>query len=206
MTRRMRDRRMRDRTSRRMRDRNYDRAMDYEYYGPEYPSRYDYRSNERYSSSRMGRDSEYDREHSMDYNYYEPMRDYARGRGYTRSRDYRGRDRRYDYGSEEYLTDDELMEWSKDLMQDVEEKDKAFFSKENMERKAKDMGIEFKEFTFPELYTATLMQYTDYHKTLDTGNMDLYVRMAKDWLCDEDAELQYGEKLASYYDNIVEGM
>lgn len=198
MTRRMRDRRMRDRAFRRMRDRNYDRAMDYEYYGPEYPSRYDYRSNERYSSSRMGRESEYDREHSMDYNYYEPMR--------RSHRDYRGRDMRYDYGSDEYLSDDELMEWSKDLMRDVEEKDKPYFSKENMERKAKDMGIEFKEFTFPELYTTALMQYSDYHKTLGTGNMDLYVRMAKDWLCDEDAELQYGEKLASYYDNIVEGM
>ncbi len=193
----MRDRRMRDRASRRMmRDRNYGRSMDYEYYGPEYPTRYDYRSDERLSGSRMGRDSEYDREHSMDYNYYEPMR---------RSRDYRGRDMRYDYGSDEYLSDDELMEWSKDLMRDVEEKDKPYFSKENMERKAKDMGIEFKEFTFPELYTTALMQYTDYHKTLGTGNMDLYVRMAKDWLCDEDAELQYGEKLASYYDNIVEG-
>lgn len=197
MTRRMmRDRRMRDRASRRMmRDRNYGRSMDYEYYGPEYPTRYDYRSDERRSSSRMGRDSEYDREHSMDYNYYEPMR---RSR-----RDYRGRDMRYDYGSEAYLSDDELMEWSKDLMRDVEEKDKPYFSKENMERKAKDMGIEFKEFTFPELYTTALMQYTDFHKTLGTGNMDLYVRMAKDWMDDPDSELQYGEKLAKYYDEII---
>ena len=197
MPRRMRDRRMRDRASRRMRERDYNYGRtDYGYYGPEYSTRYDYRSNEIPAHSRMGRDSEYDREHSMDYNYYEPMR---------RIRDYRARDMRYDYGSDEYLSDDELMEWSKDLMRDVEEKDKPYFSKENMERKAKDMGIEFKEFTFPELYTTALMQYTDYHKTLGTGNMDLYVRMAKDWLCDEDAELQYGEKLASYYDNIVEG-
>ena len=197
MTRRMmRDRRMRDRASRRMmRDRNYGRSMDYGYYGPEYPTRYDYRSDERRSGSRMGRDSEYDREHSMDYNYYEPMR---RSR-----RDYRGRDMRYDYGSDEYLSDDELMEWSKDLMRDVEEKDKPYFSKENMERKAKDMGIEFKEFTFPELYTTALMQYVDYGKTLGKGNLDIYILMAKDFLEDDDSNLQFGEKLASYYDNII---
>lgn len=197
MARRIRDRRMRDRASRRMRDRNYGRSMDYEYYGPEYPSRHDYRSYDRRSQSRMGGDIEYDREYSVDYNYYEPIR---------RRKDYRGRDMRYDYGSEEYLTDDELMEWSKELMHEVEEKDKPYFTKENMEKKAREMGIDFKDFTFAELYTTALMQYTDYHKTLGTMNMDLYVRMAKDWLCDEDAELQYGEKLASYYDNIVEGM
>lgn len=203
MPRRMRDRRMRDRASRRMRDRNYGRSMDYEYYGPEYPSRYDYRSNERRSQSRMGRDSEYDREHYMDYNFYEPIRDY-RGRDYAKRRDYaRGRDRGYDYGSADYLEDEELMEWSKELMEDVEEKDKAYFSKENITKKAKELGITFEEFTFPELYATVLMQYTDFHKTLGTANMDLYVKMAKEWLDDPDSELQYGEKLAKYYDEII---
>ena len=198
MARRMRDRRMRDRASRRMRDRAYGRSMDYGYYGPEYHSRHDYRTNERQQSSRMGRDYEYDREHSMDYNYYDPVNDYARGRS--------RRDMRYDYGSDEYLSDDELMDWSKDLMHEVEEKDKPYFTKDNMERRAKDLGIDFKDFTFAELYTTALMMYTDFGKTLGTSNMDIFVRLAKDWLCDEDAELQYGEKLASYYDNIVEGM
>ena len=194
MTRRiMRDRRrMReDRRSRRRDYNSYGFGNDYHYDYPEYDSRYDYRGNEERKNQRMGRDHEYGREHSMDYHYYDPYM----------TRDYRGR---RDYKAEEdYLTDEELMEWSKKLMRDIPEKDRPYFTKDNMERKANEMGIGFNDFTFSELYVATLMQYTDYSKTLGTGNMDLYVRMAKDWLCDEDSELQYGEKLAAYYDEII---
>ena len=223
MPRRMRDmarRRMsRDRASRRGRDRGYD----YDYNGPEY----DFARGGR-SQSSGGRDSARGRGgRDSGYIYYEPLDDYGydmvRGRGRDRARggdrargrrdygdygDYaRGRDRGYDGEYDgDYLEDEDLMEWSKELLDEVEEKDKPYFSKENMERKAKEMGIEFKEFTFPELYTTALMMYTDYNKTLRTANMDLYVRLAKDWLCDEDAEVQYGEKLAAYYESIVEGM
>lgn len=216
-------RRMRDRASRRGRD----MRNDYEYYGPEY----DFARGGRSQSGRggdyargRGRDSARGRDSG--YIYYEPMEDFgydmARGRGGDRARgrdmargrrdygdygDYaRGRDRGYDGEYDgEYLEDEDLMEWSKELLDEVEEKDKPYFTKENIEKKAKELGIEFKEFTMPELYTTTLMLYNDYCKTLGSANMDLYVRLAKDWLCDEDAELQYGEKLASYYDNIVEG-
>jgi len=195
----MRDKR-RMREDRRSRRRDYASGNDYGYGYTEYNSMGDYRRDRRRQSSRMGRDGEYDREHSMDYNYYEPymsMRDYG---------DYR-RDRRRDYrdraSEEDYLSDEELMEWSKELLMAVPEKDKPYFTKDNMEKRAKEMGVNYKDFTFSELYTAALMLYNDYSKTLGTANMDLYIRMAKDFFEDDDAELQGSEKLATYYDEIV---
>lgn len=166
--------------SRRTRRGRYARSMDYGYYSPEYYTRHDYRANERRRSTRMGRNSQRRDEYGVgDY---------------------------YDYGhNDDYLTETELMEWSKDLLADVADKEKAYFSRENIEKKARDMGLTSNDYTFPELYTATLMCYTDYHNTLGTGNMDLYLRLAKDFLLDEDAELQGGEKLCAYYDTIVDG-
>lgn len=111
----------------------------------------------------------------------------------------------YDYGEdeEEVLDDRELMDWSKKLLKEVDHNYKDFFTVDNIEKRAKEMGIDFKDFTFSEFYTTVLMVFTDYNKTLGAGNMDTYLRLAKDWLCDEDAEVQYGEKLAKYYDEIV---
>lgn len=111
----------------------------------------------------------------------------------------------YDYGEdeEEVLDDRELMDWSKKLLKEIDHNYKDFFTVDNIEKRAKEMGIDFKDFTFSEFYTTVLMVFTDYNKTLGAGNMDTYLRLAKDWLCDEDAEVQYGEKLAKYYDEIV---
>lgn len=110
----------------------------------------------------------------------------------------------YDYGEDEEVLDErELMDWSKKLLKEVDQNYKDYFTVDNIEKKAKDLGIDFKEFTFSEFYTTVLMMFTDYFKTLGAGNMDTYLRLAKDWLCDEDAEVQYGEKLAKYYDEIV---
>lgn len=191
MRRRMRD--MRDRARRRRR--SYDMAI-----------------------RRRDDDREY-RSRRSSSDYLQP--DYAeRGMGYERRRE---RDRHYDYphaesygwgddygydydDGEEYLTDDELMEWSKDLLHEVEDKDKVFFTKDNIEQKAQIHGIHFDDdYTFAEFYTAALMAYTDYKDTLGTGNMDTFLLLAKDWLEDDDAELQGGEKLAAYYDKIVCG-
>lgn len=35
------------------------------------------------------------------------------------------------------------------------------------------------------------------------ANTDMYLKMAKDFLEDKDAGVKFGEKLAAYYDNIV---
>lgn len=144
----------------------------------------------------------------MGDHYQMGMRDYTRGmRDYRGGRDYTNNmnDYRRDYGEPEYLDDEELMEWSKDLLMQVPETHKAFFSKENIERKAKEMGVKFNEYTFPEFYTTALMKFTDHSKTLGTANMDIYLRMAVEFLEDEDAELRGSEKLAVYYDKIVCG-
>lgn len=145
-----------------------------------------------------------------EYTYYPENSDYRRRSRYDMRRDYAGQmsgDYRGDYNSSDYrLSENELMEWSKDLYEMVDPQDKYYFSKENFDRRMKDMGYESRDYTMPELYTAALMCYTDYGKALGSHNLDDYLKMGKAFLCDDDAELQYGEKLAAYYDNIVEGM
>lgn len=132
---------------------------------------------------------------------YEMMMDYARGgRGSRGSRDRAS----YDYDSGDYLSDEELYRWAEKLKQETDEKGKAFFSKENIKKKAEEMGIKFDKFTFEEFYVAVLMVYTDYCKTIGNANMNIYLALAKDWLCDEDVDVKYGEKLATYYDYVVD--
>lgn len=118
-------------------------------------------------------------------------------------------DRRYplyeDYGEDDcYLDEDELMQWAKRLMREVPDNDKGMFSKEMIEHKAKEMGIEFgKDFTFAEFYATAIMLYTDFRKVLGGGNIDLYVRLAQAWLMDDDIDIDAGEKLCAYYESIV---
>ena len=163
------------------------------------------------------------------YGYHQPfymdrgdMRDYSGKEYYIRSRDAMdyGMDSRRDYGDydmrdsrdyrdynkkKQYLTDKEIEHWSEKLKREVEEKDKQFFTKEHIKKRAEEMGIKFDKFNLEEFYVTVLMMYTDYCKTLGTANMDIYLRLAKDWLCDEDIAVKYGEKLSAYHDYIVEG-
>lgn len=142
-----------------------------------------------------------------------PQQDYRGGRdyGYDYNYDMRGRSRDYgyydmagDYG--ENLTKEEIDHWKSKLLKEVDEKDKPFFNKETFNQRAKSMGIQMGEnFTEDELCLTTLMMLTDYKKTLGTANMDIYVRLAKDWLEDKDVSVKGGEKLAVYHDCIVEG-
>lgn len=188
------------------RDRNY--GSDYGYEQDYAENRMDYERSMRYDRGHSGRMSDY-ADYEDDYgDYARRGRDRARGRdynrGYDRARNY---DRNYDYGYDYGMLDDrQLMKWSKRLLEEVDDKDKQMFSLENIEKKAKEMGIKFDKFSMEEFYTTVLMVYTDYSKTLGMANIDLYLKLAKDWLCDEDAELQYGEKLSAYHDYIVEGM
>ena len=152
-----------------------------------------------------------------DYNYGE---DYARGmreQDYNYGRDYGympyyppyimdyGYDRDYAQGGE-YLSDKDLKMWADKLMRDVEEKDKQFLSRENIRKRADEMGIKFDKYSFEEFYVTVLMKYTDHCKTLGTANMVIYLKLAKDFFEDPDTALRYGEKLATYYYDIVEGI
>ena len=163
--------------------------------------------------------------------YYGGAEDYARGRDYNYGEDYaRGRGRDYNYGNDyahgrdygympyppymmdyasqggEYLSDRDLQMWADKLMKKVEDKDKQFLSRENIRKRADEMGIKFEKYSFEEFYVVVLMKYTDHCKTLGTANMDIYLKLAKDFFEDPDTALRYGEKLAAYYYDIVEGM
>lgn len=142
--------------------------------------------------------------------YYGGGEDMARGGRRDYGYDYNmrgGRDYGYDYAGDygETLSTQELDHWSKKLMKELEDKDKQFFSKENLKKKAQEMGIKFDKFKEEEFIVAVLMMYTDYCKTLGSANMDIYLRLAKDWLEDDDVAVKGGEKLAVYHDCIVEG-
>lgn len=137
---------------------------------------------------------------NMDYGYDREM-DYARGgRG---RRDY-GYDYRMDYGEDEtMLSKEELEEWTEELMEKFDSREKEMFKKEKIMKRAEDLGIKFDHFKPEEYYTTVIMLYKDYKKDLGTSNVDIYLRLAKSWLMDDDVEMKHGEKLAAYYDNVV---
>lgn len=147
-----------------------------------------------------------------DYGY-----DMARGRGANRGGG-RGRGDRgdydydygYDYGGDygEKLTREEMEHWRKKLDKEVgDEQSKNFFKKENIEQRAKQLGIEMKEFDAEELALASYMLYSDYCDALKPylgSNMDAYIKLGYAFLRDKDSAVKGGEKLALYFD-IVSG-
>jgi hypothetical protein len=225
-----------DRMNRRDRRMGYDRR-DYRGGDYEYDSRRGDRAYSEQGMSRDGRDYEYDRQSDMDRGDYRDMRDmYQRGgsyrpveamgyfkgyygsgedyRDYGEYNDMRGRGRdygdyNYDYGDYgESLTHEELENWKKKLMKEVDDKDRQFFETSTIEQKARQMGVEMKNYKPEELALVTVMMYTDYCKTIKKyigSNMDIYVELAKDWLEDKDSGVKGSERLAIYYDEIVMG-
>ena len=118
-----------------------------------------------------------------------------------------GRRSRRDYGdyAEGGLSNAHLEKWEKALHRELDEHDRELLKMEKVIKRANDMRIEFDKFSEEEFYVTVLMLYTDYKDTIGKGNAEIYIKLAKDFLCDEDAELQYGEKLAAYYEGIVLG-
>lgn len=190
--------------ARRNYDQNYDREYDRDY-------NQDYRRDgieQYYHDDSAQYDSNYDQHHFPSYSrglvgYYgdtpfEVSRTYRQGR----YNDYGYYDMNYnDYDEEsEYLDKETIHKWTKKLLEKVE--DKEMFSKEKVLKKAEEMGLKFEKVTPDEFYLTVLMAYTDYNKTF--GNvLDTYIRIAKDWLMDDDVEKKYGKKLAAYYYNVV---
>lgn len=130
-----------------------------------------------------------------------PQEDYGypdmRGR-----RDY-GYDYGYDYGDYgETLSTEELHKWQKKLMEQLDEREKQMFRKEAIIPKFKQMGIEMKDFNEEELYTITLAKYTD-HKHSIGQNPDLAIKLARDFMVDEDSNTKGSERTAIYYDTFV---
>lgn len=140
-----------------------------------------------------------------DYGY----RNYDMRRGGGRDYGYPMYDR-YDYGYDDYgdygetLSEKELDHWCEKLKKHLDDQEKQMFHKDIIAQKAKQMGMQMKDFGEKELEVATLMAYTDY-KDVIGRNPDMAIRLGYDWLKDDDVAVKGAEKLAVYYDCIVEG-
>ena len=193
----------------RMRDYgNYDMAhedMRYMDYGSG-----DYRSGQMMGDGHYmhGRQSGYEPVEFMGYcqGYYgsPDHGDYGRGRDY--GYDMRGRrDYGYDYGDYgETLSDEEISHWEHKLMSQLDEREKQMFHKDTIMQRAKQIGRSMEGFGEKELYLATLICYSDYKQSIGQ-NPDMAIKLAYDWLSDKDVSVKGAEKLAVYYDCIVEG-
>lgn len=144
------------------------------------------------------------------------MGDYARGgRGRDRMdrNDYRDYD---DYGYNDYSDyddDDYAMDYAEmdedyhkdleELCQKLKKKDRFKLPKEELVKKAKQMGIDFKDFDELEFMVVYYMMISDYPTIANEPNT--YIAMAKQWLMDDDIEVSPSEKLSIYYYKIIKG-
>lgn len=215
---RRRDRNMEDMARNRGRDYgmddygNYARESDYRYSDREYPQSESARGRMDYESS-----GQYDR-----YGY--PFEVYGsidmRGSDYARRRNSRGQymsDRMndgyfpyygpmmIDYAGGEKLSQVDLEEWYEELCEEIPQEYKQLYKKDNIENVARQMKIEFDKFSPLELTVTATMLATDFKDTISPSDIQRYVSLAKGFLCDKDSNLKYGEKLSSYYDNVVNG-
>ena len=175
--------------SSRMRGR--DREMVDRNYYPEYSNRYNssYDRPSTYSNYNYG--SEHYGEHSrpMDYEMY------AYGVGSMRP------SYEMDYASEDMDKEyhEKLEHWIKKLKQ----KDRFGLPKEEVIRKAKEMGVRFEKFEEIEFYAIYLMMVSDYKQLANDPHM--YLALTKDWLEDDDVEMKGSEKVCAYLYSIVLG-
>ena len=143
---------------------------------------------------------------SPDHGDYRGGRDY----GYDMRGGYGRRDYGYDYGYDDFggygetLSSEEIESWAHKLMSQMDEREKQMFQKDAIVSKAKNMGKSMDGFGEKEIWLTTLMMATDYKNTIGQ-NPDMYVKLAYDWLSDKDVAVKGAEKLAVYYDCIVEG-
>lgn len=175
---------MRDRAERRIsrgmrRDRGYYPMDDYDYAPERNRERYPRRDRSRYDDEE--RYMEYDQPRKRMGSYRNDMnRDYA--------------DDNYD---EEYEND------LKDWIQKLKKKDRFNMSKDAVVTRAKEMKVEFKDFTEEEFYAVYLMQVSDYPSI--SNDARVYLSMAKSWLEDDDVAVDPSEKLCIYMYEIVLG-
>lgn len=76
-------------------------------------------------------------------------------------------------------------------------------SKEHVLQQAHNMGVRFEEYSEEEFYAIYLMHVSDYPTISNEYNM--YIRMAKDWLEDDDIPVSPSEKVCRYLYTIVLG-
>ena len=180
---------MRDRAERRMRrderrrDRNesrndYGYQMDYRNGRSESRDRNDFRG---------GRDRSYPEEYYMDYKQSRE-RDRMHDYDMRRSSDYR------DYADEDLEKEyhEDLKEWTEQLKR----YDKFGLLKDQILKKARDMGVQFEDYEPEEFYAIYLMHVSDYSQIANEPNT--YIAMTKAWLEDKDIKIEPSEKVCKY--------
>lgn len=154
----------------------------------------DYRGSSDYRDSRDYRDSK-------DYSYdYRDNRDY---RGRRDSRDYEASMRDYGY---DYDEGEEYEEYEKDLhhwAEKLKSKDKFGMSKDQVTSHAKSIGVHFDKYSEDEFYTTYLMMVSDYKEL--GSDPSFFIRMARDFLEDDDMAVSPSEKLCIYMYKIAMG-
>lgn len=107
----------------------------------------------------------------------------------------------------DYSSDDVDKEYEKDLHHWIEKltpKNRfKLIHKDQVIQQAKNMGVKFEEYDEHEFYAIYLMHVTDYPTISNEYNM--YIRMAKDWLEDDDLPISPSEKVCRYLYSIVLG-
>ena len=143
---------------------------------------------------RRGRDGRgsYRRDSRRREYYDEPMEEEYDYRDY-RERDYHNEENDFD---DEYHYD--LENWKKKLKR----KTKTNMTDEEAINKAKTMGVKFEDYDEEEFLVTFYMLQSDF---INISTPESYLIMAKQWLEDDDAELQGSDKLCAYYYAIVKG-
>lgn len=167
-------------------------------YEPRYYNRYDDRMVHPSAHSRYDDEMDYDYDRRRDYDYRsDPEMDMRRSPSTGRYI------KDGHYTSEHRLPEEDIEMWTRELMSEMEEKDRQLFRMESVIKRAKEMGVNFDKFSEEEFYLTVIMMHTALSKVLTNVPMDNWIKMAKAWLCDPMASKRYGKKLAAYYENIV---
>lgn len=135
-------------------------------------------------------------DHRANYSdYRSDYNDYARGG----RRDYRS-----DYN--DYSMEKMDKEYQEDLeywIEKLKQKDRIGIPKRQVLDHAKQMGVKFEKYDEMEFYAVYLMQVSDY-TSLGT-EPKTYIRLAKEWIEDDDVKRKYSNKVCSYLYDIVLG-
>lgn len=150
-----------------------------------------------YERGRQGRDyADYERDYGYDDYYMPDSRYYSE----YDDRNYQS----YPDSNSGTLSGAEIENWKHELCEHLEKNECEMLSDAKIIKRAKEVGVKFDNFTEEELCLTTVIMFSDYGKTLGKANIDLYIKLAGDFLNDPDARVKYGEKLAVYHDHIAD--
>lgn len=102
-----------------------------------------------------------------------------------------------DYNKEKQRYEDDLYEWTNKLKR----KDRFNIGKEEVLKRARNMGVKFDKYSEEEFYAVYLMEISD-HKTA-SNDYNFYINMAKEWLEDDDVASKGSKKICKYLYEIV---